>query len=85
VLGAAGVSAETGRLQAAAEAASFGAWAAQEIVHGFIEAPRADRPFFRRGEADGWRRELDPGLAEAVERDHGTVMHRLGYPTGGAA
>ena len=83
VLEAAGVTPEDGRLHAAAEAASFGALATQEIVGGFIEAPRADRPFFRRGEADAWRRELDPALAAAVVRDHAAVMDRLGYQPGG--
>jgi aryl sulfotransferase len=71
-------------LEAAAVACSFDALATQEILGGFIEAPRADRPFFRRGEAASWQLELSPALAASIERDHGEVMERLGYTTGHA-
>ena len=63
-------------LDAAAGACSFDALATQEILGGFIEAPRADRPFFRRGEAASWRRELSPALGgidrTRPRRGHGT-------------
>lgn len=83
VLEAAGMEVHPDHLAAAAAACSFDALATQEIVGGFIEAPRADRPFFRRGEAASWQRELDPALASSIQRDHGAVMERLGYLTGG--
>ena len=82
VVGAVGLDVDPAAVSAAAEACSFGALATQEIVHGFVEAPRADRPFFRRGEAEGWRRELDPALADRVVADHEAVMRRLGYLDG---
>jgi hypothetical protein len=84
VLEAAGMDVRPDLLEAAAVACSFDALATQEILGGFIEAPRADRPFFRRGEAASWQRELSPALVASIERDHGPVMERLGYPTGDA-
>ena len=58
---------------------SFTSLAAREVVEGFVEAPAADRVFFRRGQADAWREELDPLLAARVEADHEDVMRQFGY------
>lgn len=58
---------------------AFGALAAKEALAGFHEASASDRVFFRRGEVDSWRTELDSGLAESIEREHGQVMRQLGY------
>lgn len=85
VLEASGMEVRPAHLRAAAEACSFDALAIQEMLGGFIEAPRSDRPFFRRGEAASWQRELSPALVASIERDHGAVMERLGYTTGGGA
>jgi aryl sulfotransferase len=82
VLEASGMEVRPAHLRAAAEACSFDALATQEILGGFIEAPRSDRPFFRRGEAASWQRELSPALVASIERDHGAVMERLGYLIG---
>jgi aryl sulfotransferase len=82
VLEAAHMEVRSDLLAAAAVACSFDALATQEILGGFVEAPRADRPFFRRGESASWERELSPALAASIERDHGAVMERLGYTTG---
>lgn len=67
--------------ESAVAACSFTSLAAREILEGFIEASSVDRVFFRRGEADSWRAELDPALARQVESDHGEVMQRFGYLT----
>ncbi|MFN8125076.1 MAG: sulfotransferase domain-containing protein [Candidatus Nanopelagicales bacterium] len=71
------------RIERAVSEASFANLAAQEIVAGFSEASAPDRPFFRRGEAEAWRDELAPGLAERIVSDHGDVMARMGYSTAG--
>jgi aryl sulfotransferase len=62
-----------------AETCRFEKLAALEIVEGFREQAAVDRPFFRRGEAGSWRRELDRALASALELEHATMMTRLGY------
>ena len=82
ILEAADIDVHLDLVDAAVVACSFDALATQEILGGFTEAPRADRPFFRRGEAASWQRELSPALAATIERDHGAVMERLGYTTG---
>jgi aryl sulfotransferase len=51
----------------------------QEMQKGFMEAPRRDAKFFRRGQADGWRDELNQNQILRIETDHGRMMQRLGY------
>jgi len=79
VLDAARLQVDDRTVAAAVEASSFETMLIQELLGGFLEAPRAGVPFFRRGDADAWRDELRPDLIREVERDHGDVMHRLGY------
>lgn len=63
----------------AAAATRFDALRAAEERHGFHErSPKANR-FFRSGIAGGWRDKLTATQAAQIERDHGTVMARLGY------
>ena len=66
---------------AAIEACSFTSLAAREVVEGFAEAPAVDRVFFRRGQADAWREELEPALAAEIEADHESTMREFGYLT----
>lgn len=66
-------------IQRAVDACSFTTLAAREIVEGFAEASAPGRAFFRRGEADSWRYELEPQLGDRICRDHGAVMEELGY------
>ena len=66
-------------LAAAVRACEFDRLAASELIGGFVEAASVERSFFRRGEAEAWRTELDPRLAEQVCSDHAQVMARLGY------
>lgn len=64
---------------------SFDALQASERAGGFAEArSRSGRPFFRRGQKDGWRDELSPAQIASVEAAHGPMMRRLGYALRGA-
>ena len=67
------------RVRQAVQESSFESLSAQELVGGFVEATSPDRQFFRRGQANSWSAELEPGLAEQVIADHATTMTRLGY------
>lgn len=70
---------DTDRLQNAIESCAFEQLAAAEIIDGFAEAAAPGRVFFRRGETDAWRTELEPLLRERIEHDHSETMARLGY------
>lgn len=69
-------------LSRAVESSSFESLSLQELLVGFKEAVAPDRPFFRRGEPDAWRDELEPGVEEAICAAHGAAMARLGYDAG---
>lgn len=60
-------------------ATRFAALREQEDRDGFRERPSGMERFFRRGVVGGWRDALSPAQAARIERDHGTVMARLGY------
>lgn len=66
-------------LQSAVSHTRFDRLAGQEKIAGFSERAATDRPFFREGKAGGWKDRLSRGQIQRVERDHGTVMTRLGY------
>jgi hypothetical protein len=63
----------------AVAACRFEALRAAEAAEGFPERPADAERFFRRGQADGWRRDLTPGQAACIAAAHGAVMERLGY------
>jgi len=65
-------------IERAVRLSAFDNLAAQERESGFREAPLLRR-FFRRGESEAWRDELDPTQVARIQRDHGLVMGRLGY------
>jgi len=75
----AGFDADETSVTAAVDLTSFHRLAAQEATDGFRERPTGTERFFRRGEAGGWRDELDVGLAATIVNDHRVVMERLGY------
>lgn len=75
----AGIEPDPVQLDQAIAFASIGELQRQEAQHGFREAPRDVRGFFRRGVAGGWRDELHPHQIARIERDHGPMMDRLGY------
>jgi len=58
--------------------AGFAQLKGQETAKGFREA-RANRPFFRRGEAGAWRDELSADQIMQIENEHAPMMRRLGY------
>jgi hypothetical protein len=61
--------------------ADFSRLRQQELERGFREASRSrvGAQFFRRGEAGGWRDALSAEQVARIERDHSTMMLRLGY------
>jgi hypothetical protein len=69
-------------IRRAVEEAAFERLQQQESDRGFAEAPSRARRFFRRGQAGGWREELTPAQAAAIEAAHGEMMLRLGYEPG---
>ena len=73
------IEATSEQILAAVEACSFSTLVTREIFEGFPEAAAPGRPFFRRGEAEAWRQELEPALVERVQSEHADVMSRLGY------
>jgi len=62
----------------AAELSRFEVLSAQEKDRGFRGAILG-RTFFRKGESDGWKRELSREQIVKIERSHGEMMKRLGY------
>ncbi|MEL7731050.1 sulfotransferase domain-containing protein [Citromicrobium bathyomarinum] len=79
VLAFAGIKAPPDRVSAAIEATRFDRLQAQERAAPFRERPRKDAPFFRKGEAGGWRGALSDQQVVEIERVHGEIMTRLGY------
>ena len=78
IVGFAGLSADTKAIRRAVAQASFAALQAKEQSDGFREQSGRGS-FFRRGQAEGWREELDEELVLRIEREHGETMNRLGY------
>jgi len=66
-------------VERAVAATRFDALFAAEEQYGFHERPLKAERFFRRGIAGGWRDTLTSAQADQIERDHATVMARLGY------
>lgn len=65
--------------------ADFAELRRQERENGFRESPqRPGGPFFRRGEAGGWRDELSVQQVARIEAAHAPMMRRLGYGPAGA-
>jgi aryl sulfotransferase len=67
-------------IAAAVEATRFDRLQSQEQQHGFDSRTSRSGSFFRRGIAGGWREALTAEQAGRIERDHGRVLTRLGYP-----
>jgi aryl sulfotransferase len=67
-----------GVVRRAVSAARFDRLKSQERKAGFREAPPG-RTFFRRGEADSWKKELPPALARSLSERHAATMQRFGY------
>ena len=75
-----GWEADPAAVAGAVEATRFQRLKAEESRHGFRENPVGEGAFFRRGVAGGWRDTLSSEQVRRIERDHGRVMRRLGYP-----
>ncbi|MEJ0026246.1 MAG: sulfotransferase domain-containing protein [Rhizomicrobium sp.] len=75
-----GIAVDEDAARRAAGFADFNLLQAQERAAGFRERlRRATAPFFRRGDAAGWRDELSAEQIAKIERAHGPTMQRLGY------
>lgn len=69
------------RVQAAVAACSFDSMQRQEDAAGFRErSARATAPFFRSGQAGGWRAALTTAQVDALLTAHAAMMVRCGYP-----
>ena len=76
----AGIEASPEDASLAASSSGFDALRRQELERGFREAPlRAREGFFRRGVSGGWKDELTAEQAARIEREHLSMMERLGY------
>jgi hypothetical protein len=72
-------------IRRAVDFADFSELRRQEQANGFGGGPqRPGGPFFRRGEAGGWRDELSPVQVARIEAAHTPMMRRLGYGPAGA-
>lgn len=60
-------------------ACTLQALATSELVYGFKESVAEDRAFFRRGETESWRFELEPILSERIQLRHAEMMQEFGY------
>jgi aryl sulfotransferase len=75
----AGEEATPAHIERAVRHSAFRELSKQERTSGFRDRPSTAVPFFRRGEAGGWRDELTAGQAARIAEAHGQVMERLGY------
>jgi hypothetical protein len=63
----------------AVERSDFTVAKRQEQTDGFVEHRKGAAPFFRKGKAGEWRRELPDRLIREIFDAHGETMRRLGY------
>lgn len=82
-----GVAPDQARATRAAELSQFERLQSEEAETGFREGPPklGTGRFFRSGRSGGWRDELSDALRTRIERDHGSMMRRLGYLPEGTA
>lgn len=74
-----GVPVEAERLRRAIRFSSFDELSKQEDEQGFIERPEQSEKFFRKGQKDQWKTDLDPALADMIRDKMGDTMKRYGY------
>lgn len=67
------------KLEDAIEACRFDRLQEVEERVGFPEKSDHADKFFRRGETDGWKDELDDELVQQIEEDHADIMEEMGY------
>jgi hypothetical protein len=79
VLELVGVPVDAERLARAIRFSSFDELSKQEEAEGFIERPKESDKFFRKGQKDQWKTDLDPALADMIREKMGETMKRYGY------
>ena len=76
----AGLEVSESELSHAVEATRFEKLQTSERETGFSErAPGSNVPFFRKGQAGGWREELSSAQIAKIERNCGALMEEFGY------
>ncbi|MGB0525427.1 MAG: sulfotransferase domain-containing protein [Flammeovirgaceae bacterium] len=66
-------------IKRAIEASSFNKLQLLEKEDGFDEKPISAKQFFRKGEIDAWRNELNQAQQAQIVKDHRIVMEQFGY------
>ncbi len=79
ILAAAGLPVDEQRLAAALAQSRFERLRGQEAATGFKERLPGAPNFFRRGQPESWREELNAAQQARILAAHGPVMTRLGY------
>lgn len=75
-----GLPRDSAGLKRAVRHASFRELSRQEQQRSFVEArPDGSVPFFRKGQAGGWREELTQAQVDKLVDTHGDLMRELGY------
>ncbi|MDA3021824.1 MAG: PqqD family peptide modification chaperone [Actinomycetota bacterium] len=76
----AGLDVSESELAHAIESTRFEKLQSRERESGFTErSPSSNVPFFRKGQAGGWRDELSAGQVTRIERNCGALMEEFGY------
>ncbi|CAB4892131.1 MAG: PqqD family peptide modification chaperone [Actinobacteria bacterium] len=76
----AGLEVSENELVYAVESTRFEKLQSRERESGFSErSPSTDVPFFRKGQAGGWRGELSASQVTKIERNCGALMEEFGY------
>lgn len=76
----AGLEVSKDELMHAVESTRFEKLQSRERESGFNErSPGTNVPFFRKGQAGGWRDELSAGQVVRIERNCGALMEEFGY------
>lgn len=74
-----GLHKETSVYEQAVQHTSFSALSQQESAGGFRETLAHGRRFFRSGRSGAWKETLSLEQIATIEKNHGSVMARLGY------
>jgi hypothetical protein len=74
-----GLDEDPARLEKVVRFSQFEQARKQEAEHGFGEKMPGAEFFFRKGQVDSWREELNPELAQKLIADHAPIMRRFGY------
>ena len=69
----------TADIERAIRFSAFDELARQESERGFRERPQHTARFFRQGQPDAWKNQLNGGQIARIIADHGAIMRKYGY------